>query len=87
MLYLDLLCASVSKMGPKVTAASLYTISAHKRLHTNALLLGKNSAIFASWVLWNNQVALTTNLMLNIYGKNCAHWKTNTYFKFDSEKY
>ena len=38
MLYLDLFCASVRKMGPKVIASSVYAISAFKRFHRNVQL-------------------------------------------------
>lgn len=38
MLYLHLICASVSKMCPKVYASSLYTTSAYERFHKNILL-------------------------------------------------
>ena len=38
MLYLDLFCASFSKMCPQVTASLLYVILAYKRFHRNTLL-------------------------------------------------
>ena len=38
MLYLDLFCASVSKMGPKITSSSLYTMLAFRRFQNNTML-------------------------------------------------
>ena len=38
MLYLDLFCASVSKMDPKITSSSLYTMLAFERFQNNTML-------------------------------------------------
>lgn len=38
VLYLDWLCASISKMCPEVIASSPYATSAYKRFHRNTLL-------------------------------------------------
>ena len=36
--YLNLFCASVTKMCPRVTASSLYSVSAYERFHRSSLL-------------------------------------------------
>ena len=46
MLYLDLFCASVSKMCPKVIASLLYAILAYKKFPRNALLLDIGKPVF-----------------------------------------
>ena len=39
MLYLDLFCAYISNMCPKLTASSLYTVLAYESFQKKALLL------------------------------------------------
>lgn len=45
-LYLDLFCISVSKLCPKVTGSSFYTILAYKKFHTNILLSDSGRNLF-----------------------------------------
>ena len=77
----------------EVIAASLYSILAYKQFHRNShffLIAGEpvsNSAIFAPWVLQNNQVALNTTFMHSVYDKLCEHLKKNTYFELNPGKY
>ena len=47
MIYPDLLCASVSKMGPKIIASLLYTISTYKKFTRNALLSDSGGNLFS----------------------------------------
>ena len=46
VLFLDLFCASVSRMCPKVTASSLCIFSAFERFHRNALLLDSGGNLY-----------------------------------------
>ena len=63
MLYLDLFCASVSKMCPKVIDSSLYTISAYESLHRNALFLNCGKT-FTPLPIWS---IISEVLYLEIY--------------------
>lgn len=46
MLFLDLLCASISKMCSKVIAFSCHAISACERFHRNNLLLDSGGNLY-----------------------------------------
>ena len=56
VLYLNLLCASISKMQPKIFASLLYAISAHRRSCRKALLSeNRGNLYFGIWLSIENR--------------------------------
>ena len=53
--HLNLFCASISNICPKVTASLLYAISAYERFHRNTLLSGSRGKLYNEIAMkWNH---------------------------------
>lgn len=63
--YLDLFCASLSEMCPKVTASFLYAVSAYNRFHRKSLVWRSGRNLYFHWSqLYHHSEAKSPSLLV-----------------------